>query len=171
MEGWMRRDAHLRAMDPGSHAPSSDAPQWPDQEGAAASVGPRLELTEAATELLTIIGFVSGDDGPLQVTPDRDDLSPWHHRALEKALERLEVIDHYLRGRVAFFIAGKDHGYGPFVGQLELAGAALTTCRATVRVVDALLAGRRPAEAELGAMTAAGLELYPALKAFEEDDC
>lgn len=117
------------------------------------------------------MGFITSEDGPLRTTPDPDRLSPWHEQALQKALERLEVIDHFLRGRVAFFIAGKDHGYGPFGGELELAGAALDTCRAAARVVDALLAGRLPADPELETMGVTTGRLHPALEALEDDEC
>lgn len=116
------------------------------------------------------MGFVTSDDGPLKAAPDHGLLSPWHEQALKKALERLEVIDHYLRGRVAFFIAGKDHGYGPFGGQPELAGVALDTCRAAVRVVDALLAGRLPSDPELETMGVTTGRLLPALEALEDDE-
>ncbi len=127
----------------------------------------RLELPDAADELLAIVRYVTADDGPLQAIPEPRVLSPWHERALLKALERLEVIDHFLRGRVVFFLAGKDHGYGPFEEEMELAGAALDTCRATARVVDALLAGRLPTEPEYDAMSSTTLKVYPALEALQ----
>ena len=151
-------------MNPGSQAPqpADAAHRGPERE--AEPSGSRLELPEAAAELLGIVRYVTSDDGPLRA-PDPTDVSPWHERDLLRALERLEVVDHYLRGRVAFFVAGKDHGYGPFEEELELARAALHTCRATARVVDALLAGRLPTEPQLAAMGAASEKLHPAITA------
>ena len=118
-----------------------------------------------------MVGFLNADAGPLCATPGSDTCSPWQEQALLKALERLEVIDHYLRGRVAFFVAGKDHGYGHFEGELELAEEALPTCRAVVRVVDALLAGRRPTDAEVDKMSASSVGLRTALEALEDAGC
>ena len=150
-------------MNPGSQAPTpGDFDQSPASEAEASS--PRLELPGAADELLAIVQYVTSDDGPLRA-PDSSDVSPWHERALVKALERLEVIDHFLRGRVAFFVAGKDHGYGPFEEELGLARAALSLCRAAARVVDALLTGRLPTEPELTSMSARSERLHPAIKA------
>jgi hypothetical protein len=152
-------------MNPGSQEPAPGDPLQPGEEREAEPSPSRLELPDAATELLAIVRYITADDGPLQTTPDPGDLSPWHERALLKALERLEVIDHYLRGRVAFFVAGKDHGYGSFDEELDLAGAALDVCRAAARVVDVLLAGRLPTEPELEAMSGTTEKVYPALKA------
>jgi hypothetical protein len=157
-------------MNTGSQAPTPGDSAQPHPEDEAGLRSPRLELPDAADELLAMVRYVTADDGPLRATLDPGELSPWHERELLKALERLEVIDHFLRGRVAFFVAGKDHGYGPFEGQLEVAGVALDTCRATARVVDALLAGRLPTEPEHDAMTATSERLYAALKAFEDDE-
>jgi hypothetical protein len=78
------------------------------------------------------------------------------------------VLDHYLRGRVAFFVAGKDHGYGHFHEELELARRALDTGRAATRVVDALLAERRPTDRELDTMSDTAVRLRPVLEAFED---
>ena len=152
-------------MDLESQAPTPEDSGQSRPEGEKGRGQPRLELPDAANELLAIVRYVTADDGPLQATPGPSFLSPWHERALHKALERLEVIDHFLRGRVAFFVAGKDHGYEPVEGELELAGAALDTCRATARVVDALLAGGLPTEPEYEAMSATTVRLYPALEA------
>ena len=45
---------------------------------------------------------LAGEARPLQAAPDSTDPpSPWHERALLKASERLDVLDAYLRGRVA----------------------------------------------------------------------
>ena len=156
-------------MNTGSQDPALGAPAEPHHEDEAAPRPPRLELPDAARELLSIVGFVTADDGPLCVTPASGTLSPWHQEALQKALERLEVVDHYLRGRVAFFVAGKDHGYGPFGGELELAGAALDTCRAVAKVVDALLEGRPPTDPDLDTMRETAVRLQPALEALDED--
>jgi hypothetical protein len=151
-----------------SHAPThSDAADRGSErdDGRRRS---RLELPDAANELLATVRHVTADDGPVRVMSETGDLSPWHEQTLSAALERLEVIDHYLRGRVAFFAPAKDHGYGPFDEELELARAALATCRAAARVVDALLVGRLPTEREFRAMSAATERVFPALKALEE---
>ena len=158
-------------MNTGSQDPARGAPAEPRHEDEAGPRRLRLELPDAARELLSIVGFVAADDGPLRATPDPGTLSPWHQEALKTALERLEVIDHYLRGRVAFFVAGKDHGYAPFEGELELARRALDTCRVVARVVDALLAGRWPTDRDLDTMPEAADRLQPALDALEEDEC
>ena len=126
----------------------------------------RVELPEAATELLAIVGHVTAVDGPLQSSPDpANRLSPWHERALWKAMERLEVIDAHLRGRVAFLAAAEDRGYGSFDAELELAGAALDTCRATTLVVEALLERVLPSTGEFDSMADATLRIFPALEA------
>jgi len=156
------RDAGSLAATPGDPAESTRA----RKAGLSSS---RLELPNAAAELLAIVRYLTASDGPLHSTPDdTGPLSLWHERVLLKAMERLEVIDAYLRGRVAFFVAGKDHGYGPFDGQLELAGAALDGCRAATAVVEALLAGRLPTTWEFEAMGDTALMLYPALEAIKD---
>ncbi len=156
-------------MNEGSQAPRPGDTAQPEQTGEAGLGEPRLELPDAGNELVAIVRYITADDGPLQTMPDPSELSPWHERALQKALERLEVIDHYLRGRVAFFVAGKDHGYGPFEEELDLAGAALDTCRVAARVVDGLLAGRRPTEREYEALGSTTSRIQPAMEAL--DDC
>jgi hypothetical protein len=156
------RDAGSPAAKPGDPAEPARAPK-------AGQSSSRLELPDAAIELLAIVRYLTASDGPLLSTPDdTGPLSPWHERVLLKAMERLEVIDTYLRGRVAFFVAGKDHGYGPFDGQLELAGAALDSCRAATAVVEALLAGRLPTTWEFESMGDAALMIYPALEVIED---
>jgi hypothetical protein len=102
----------------------------------------------------------------LQEAPDESRLSPWHERVLLKAMERLDVIDAFLRGRVAFFVAGKDGGYGSFDRELALAEVALDNCRADRRVVEALLAGHLPTEAQFDSMADTALKILPALEGF-----
>lgn len=155
-------------MKSGSQAPNSGSSGQRRPEIDAGQRPPRIELSDAAHELVSIVGFVTADDGPLHATSEPRTLSSWQQQALHAALERLEVIDHYLRGRVAFFVAGKDHGYGPFGGEAELADAALDACRALVRVVDALLAERPPTEAEVDTMCESSVRLHPALDALED---
>ena len=121
----------------------------------------RMHLPDVATELLTIVGYLTTADGPLAAS---DGLLGWHERLLLKAMERLEVIDGYLRGRVAFLVAGKDHGYDFFGSDLEVAAAALDTCRATTLVVETLLSGRLPSECEAAWMGDAALRIYAALE-------
>jgi hypothetical protein len=160
----------IEAMNPGPHAHTPGEPDEARPADEQLHRGPRLELPHAATELLAIVRDITAEDGPLQPAPEPGELSPWHEPTLLRALERLEEIDHYLRGRVAFLVAGTGHGYGQFEGELELAGLALDTCRATARVVDALLARRLPTKREYEAMIATIERLYPALKAFEDAD-
>jgi hypothetical protein len=152
--------------DAGSSAPQrSYAEQVRPQRGSAAAQ-PRLELPMAVSELLAIVRYITAANGPLQMMPESgSSLSPWHKRLVVKGLERLEVIDTFLRGRVAFFMVVKDHGYGFFDGDLELARAALANCRATTVVVEALLAGRLPAEGEFDSMSDTVLRIYPAIEA------
>ena len=162
---------HVGAIvgDIGSTAPQQYPPEPSRAEGDAAVALRRLDLTRGATELLAIVAYINADDGPLQTPPDViGSLSPWHQRLLSKAGERLEVIDTFLRSRVAFFVAGKNRGYYTPERELELAGAALDSCRATASVVAALLAGRAPSEQEFESMSATALEVYPALEASAE---
>jgi hypothetical protein len=143
--------------------PSSPAQSDLEREAGLAPL--RLDLPDAAIELLAIVRYITAIDGPLQSAPDTGRLSPWHERVLLKAIERLDVIDSYLRGRVAFFAAGKDHGYGSFDCDLALAGAALDNCRADTSVVGALLARRLPTAWEFERMGDTALRIYPTLQA------
>ncbi len=143
-------------------------PEQSHLEGDAAVVRPRPELRDGATELLAIVAYISAGDGPVRASRgSADRLSPWHQRLLQKAMERLDVIDADLRGRVAFLVAGKDHGYYASESELELAGTALDACRATSTVVDALLAGRLPTVREFEAVSDTALRIYPALEAMD----
>ena len=125
---------------------------------------PGLDAARCAAELLTIVAYITADDGPLQASPDpAGRVSPWHRRLLLKAMERLDIIDAYMRGRVAFLVAGPERGYHAPEEELELAGAALDTCRATTPVVDALLSGRLPTRPEFETMGQTALAINPAL--------
>ena len=153
-------------MDTGSPAPTSGSLGQSRPEREATEVQPRLELPDAASELLAIFSYLIADDGPLEsASRSANRPSPWHGPVLLKALERLQVIDAYLRGRVAFFVAGKDHGYCSSEKEVELAGAALDSCRATTVVVEALLAERLPTAWQLESMDDAALLIHPALAA------
>lgn len=121
----------------------------------------RMCLPDVATELLAIVGYLTAADGPLAAS---DRLLGWHERLLRKAMERLEVMNGYLRGRVAFFVAGKDRGYDFYGSDLEVAAAALDACRATTLVVETLLSGRLPSECEAAWMGDAALKIYAALE-------
>jgi hypothetical protein len=151
----------------GSPATTSFSPARTDSNRAATPAPPGSDLPAVATELLAIAGYVAADDGPLQPTPAAGRLSPWHEPVLSKALERLQVIDAYLRGRVAFFVAGKDHGYGSFDGELALAAVALDTCRTGMAIVEDLLAGRRPSVREFDLMGDSALSIYAALETID----
>jgi hypothetical protein len=154
--------------DVGSTAPQHLGPERSRTGGDAVVVGQGLDLTRGAAELLTIVAYITAGDGPLQASPDpAGHLSPWHERLLLKAMERLELIDQYMRGRVAFLVAGKDRGYYAPETELELAGAALDTCRTTTAVVDALLADGLPSEQQFESMTHTALKLYSALEAVQ----
>lgn len=140
------------------------ARETPDARRGAERLLARLELPDAAVELLAMVRFLTASDGPLQQLAETGLSSPWHERVLLKAQERVEVIDHFLRGRVAFFVAGRDQGYGPFDGELELAGATLDTCRAIAMVVGRLLAEELPSERQFDLMGDAALKVYSALE-------
>jgi hypothetical protein len=142
----------------------------PEAERSAERLLARLELPDAAEELLAMIRFLTAPDGPLQQFAATDLASPWHERALLKAQERTEFLDRFLRGRVAFFVAGSQQGYGAFHAELELAGAALDTCRAIARVVERLLAGELPTDDEYGLMGDVALTLYPALERLSKEE-
>jgi hypothetical protein len=139
--------------------------QQSDAQRTARPASPRLEVAEAAAELMAIVGYVTADDGPLQPAPEDAGLSPWHGPLLAKASERLDVIDVYLRGRVAFLVAGKEHGYPALEGELRLAQAALDTCRAVTMAVEALLEGRLPRVWQFDLMGDTTLRLFNALAA------
>jgi len=137
-----------------------------DPEPREDAVARRLDSSDCAVEVLAIVAYVTSADGPLQdsTAPGRE-VSLWHRRLLLKASERLDVVDSYMRGQVAFLVAGKDHGYYAPENELELAGAVLDTCRATAPVVDALVAGRLPTRHEFETMSQAALAVNPALDA------
>lgn len=139
----------------------------PEEARSAERLLARLELPDAANELLAMVRFLTETDGPVQQLAASGMSSPWHERVLLKAQERIEVLDRFLRGRVAFFVAGRAQGYGSFDEELELAGAALDTCRAVARVVERLLRGELPTERELDVMGRAVLTVFPAVEALE----
>jgi hypothetical protein len=155
--------------DIGSTAPQHGRPGPFRVDGDPVVVRDPPDLTHAAAELLAIVAYVTGDDGPLRTSSDSVvRLSPLHRRLVGKAMERLDVIDAFLRSRVAFFVAGRGHGYFVPAKELDLAGAALDTCRATTSVVVVLLAGRVPDEREFESMSRTALSIYPALEASDE---
>ena len=123
---------------------------------------PGLDLRDVSIEILEIVGYLIAPDGPLA---GASGLSSWHGRLLQKAMERLELIDGYLRGRVAFLVAGKGHGYDFFDTDLRIAAAALDSCRATTLVVETVLAGTLPSEQAVGAMGDAAIRIYTVLEA------
>lgn len=144
-----------------------DPGQSRPQPRAAASYPPDAE--HCAAELLAIVAYLTAGDGPLQTSPDpATPVSPWHERLLRKAAERLDVIDAFMRARVAFLVAGKDRGYYAPESELELAGSTLDATRAATSVVAALLESRLPAQHDFDAMSAAALRVNPALDALGE---
>ena len=124
--------------------PASGAPAEPESRPSAERLLARLELPDAANELLSIATFLTAPDGPVRQLAATRISSPWHERVLRKAQERIAVLDHFLRGRVAFFVAGRGQGYVFFDDELEVAGAALDMCRAVTAVVERLLEGELP---------------------------
>lgn len=151
-------DSSLTALTPGY-------PVDPNAQDAV-SLPPRLELPEVSDELLAIVRYLTAPDGPLTQLPETGGVSPWHERLLRKAAERLALIDTYLRGRFAFFVAAEDGGFGTFEREAELAGAALDNCRAVSIVVESLLAGDLPTAAEYDAMGDTALRIFPARDRF-----
>jgi hypothetical protein len=160
----VHRGAERTVTDVAGPAPASLASGAPGSARSAERLLALLELPDTANELLAMMRFLTAEDGPLQQLVSTGLSSPWHERVLFKAQERIETLDHFLRGRVAFFVAGRDHGYGSFDDELDLAGAALDTCRAIARVVERLLAGELPTEREYRLMGDAALGIYPALE-------
>jgi hypothetical protein len=150
-------------MDGGSTAPRDGGRPGARPQDARAA-GQRLDSAGCAVEILAIVAYVTADDGPLQASPvPGTPITPWHRRLLLKATERLDVIDAFMRARVAFLVAGRERGYYAPEQEIELAGATLDTCRAAASVVDALLAARLPGEREFDAMCRAALTINPAL--------
>ena len=137
------------------------------QTRASATYPPDAE--HCAAELLAIVAYLMAHDGPLQASPDPETpVSPLHVRLLRKAAERLDVIDAFMRARVAFLAAGKDRGYYAPEAELALAGATLDATRAATTVVAALLESRLPAPNDFDAMSTAALGILPALDALGE---
>lgn len=147
-----------------SPAATSHRPTLTDPERAETPALSGSDLPAVATELLAIASYVTADDGPLQPIRAIGRLSPWHEPVLWKALERLRLIDTYLRGRVAFLVAGKDHGYSSFDSELALAAAALDNCRAATTIVENLLEGLRPSARQFDLMADTVLGIYSALE-------
>jgi hypothetical protein len=134
-----------------------------------ASVTYPPDAEHCADELLSIVAYLTAHDGPLQTSPGPETpASPWHERLLRKAAERLDVIDAFMRARVAFLAAGKDRGYYAPEAELTLAGATLDATRAATTVVAALLDARLPSPHAFDAMSAAALGIIPALDALDE---
>lgn len=151
----------------GSTAPRDGGQTQPRPQDSWAERG--LDSARCAGEVLAIVAFITADDGPLQAMPDpAGAVTPWHRRLLLKAMERLEIIDAFLRARVAFLVAGGAHGYHVPEQELELAGVTLDTCRAATTVVDGLLAGRLPTLHEFETMSGTALAINPALDAMLE---
>jgi hypothetical protein len=151
-----------------STAPRDRGRAWRRPQGDLAAAR-ELDSARCATELLAIVAYVTANDGPLQASPDpAGTVSPWHRRLLLKASERLDVIDAFMRARVAFLVAGRERGYYAPAQELALAGAALDNCRSTTAVVDALLSGRLPTENEYDAMGRTALALNPSMNALRQ---
>lgn len=152
-------------MDRGSTAPRPGEQQSQIRADEAIA-RQRLDAAQCAEELLSIVAYITANDGPLQTAPDEaGSVSPWHRKLLLKADERLEVIDAYMRSRVAFLVAGRQQGYHAPDDELELAGAALDTCRAAAGVVETLLRAGPPSRDEFETMSEAALRINPALDA------
>jgi hypothetical protein len=152
-------------MDPGSTAPEP-SPQARFEQERPGSVRYPPDAQHCAGELLSIVAYLTSRDGPLQTPADPSaPVSPWHERMLRKAAERLEVIDAYMRARVAFLVSGRERGYYAPEAELDLAGATLDAARAATAVVGALLEGRLPSRHQFDAMGVTSLAVTPALEA------
>jgi hypothetical protein len=79
--------------------------------------------------------------------------------------ERIAVIEHFLRGRIAHLVSGTERGEGLFDAEVELAEADLDASRALATVVDRLVAGDVPTEGEFDLMGDTTLRIYAALEA------
>jgi hypothetical protein len=156
-------------MDASSTAPeaSPQAQSLPDRPGV---VRYPPDASQCASELLSMVAYLTARDGPLQQAPaaGAPPVAPPHERLLRKAAERLEVIDAYMRARVAFLVSGRDRGYYAPQAELDLAGATLDAARTAATVVDALLGGRLPSRHEFDAMGVTALRVTPALEALNE---
>jgi hypothetical protein len=147
-----------------STAPVPPAPRRsPRETGATVRYPP--DAAHCAEELLVILAYLVARDGPLQAAAEASPPSPWQGPLLNKAAERLEVLDAFMRARVSFLVAGKDHGYYTPQTELELAGATLDAGRAATTVVQALLASRLPSLREFDIMGETALRLHPAMEA------
>ncbi len=142
----------------------ADATLAPESSRSAERLLARLELPDAANELLAMVRFLTAADGPVRQLADTGMSSPWHERVLVKALERLEALDGFLRGRVAFFVAGRQHGYGVLETELDVAGAALDANRALTVVVESLLRDELPTERQFDRMSEATMRIFAALE-------
>ena len=79
--------------------------------------------------------------------------------------ERVDVIANFLRARISFFITARREDPDSFGAELELAGANLVASRALALVIDRLIAGRLPSEAEFDQLGDAASGIYSAADA------
>jgi len=157
-------------MDGGSTAPAPSSRARPRADGPGSARYPP-DAGHCAAELLSIVAYLTSRDGPLQAGPGPSpEISPWHEPLLRKAAERLDVVDAYMRARVAFLVSGKERGYYAPQADLDLAGATLDAARAATAVVTGLLEGRLPTPREFDAMAVTSLGVPPALEAVRESE-
>ena len=149
-------------MEPGPTTPRP-AEERKQSRTPGSGAAERLDLEGCVDELLAIVDYVAAADGPLRMPPGEAAASPWHRRLLLKAVERLEVIDGFMRGRVAFLVAGRERGYHAPQEELDLAGSALDTCRAAHVVTEELLAARVPPPQQSAMMGEAALRVRAAV--------
>ena len=124
-------------------APSSPAPEASSPARNAERLLARLELPDAATGRL-------GD---------------LHPRVLARMRERVDVIANFLRARISFFVTARREDVDAFDAELELAGANLVASRSLAVVIDRLISGALPDEAEFDRLGDAALGIYSAVEA------
>lgn len=125
----------------------------------------RLGLPQAADELLAMVTYLTAGDGPLDAVASTGRLGDVHPRVLVRMRERVDVIANFLRARISFFVTARREGDDVYGAELELAGANLVASRALVLVVDRLVSGALPSEAEFDRLGDAALGIYSAMEA------
>ena len=125
----------------------------------------RLGLPQAAHELLAMVTYLTAGDGPLEAVAATGRLGDLHPRVLARMRERVDVIANFLRARISFFVTARREDVDAFDAELELAGANLVASRSLAVVIDRLISGALPDEAEFDRLGDAALGIYSAVEA------
>jgi hypothetical protein len=112
-----------------------------------------------------MVTYLTAGDGPLEAVAATGRLGDVHARVLARMRERVDVIAHFLRARISFFVTARKEDGDAFDAELELAGADLVAGKALAVVIDRLMTGGLPTEAEFDRLGDAALGIYAAVEA------